>query len=63
MLEMIIADITLDNYDIAVDLATVPEHIRGFGVIKDENIAIAMDRQATLLKKFGSATEVPAVSI
>ena len=44
--------ITTGNYDIAVDLASIPEHIRGFGHVKDAHLREAKAREAELLAQF-----------
>jgi len=40
------------NHAVAVELAALPEQIRGFGHVKDKSIARARQRQADLLKQF-----------
>jgi indolepyruvate ferredoxin oxidoreductase len=40
--------------DVAVDLAALPEQIRGFGPVKARNLAVVKVRQAELLKAFRS---------
>ena len=42
------------NYDTAVDLASIPEHIRGFGHVKDAHYGEAKKRWAELLAKFNA---------
>jgi indolepyruvate ferredoxin oxidoreductase len=41
-----------DNHALAVEIASVPEHIRGYGHIKDASLAHARHREAELLKAF-----------
>ena len=43
---------TADNYEIAVDLASIPEHIRGFGHVKQAHVVEAKKRWADLLAEF-----------
>ncbi|MCE2989013.1 MAG: indolepyruvate ferredoxin oxidoreductase family protein [Nitrosomonadaceae bacterium] len=48
----IIANVNEANYQTAVDLASVPEHIRGFGHVKHEHFVEAKKRWDELLVKF-----------
>jgi indolepyruvate ferredoxin oxidoreductase len=54
--EKLIADLIVNtnagNYDVAVDLASVPEHIRGFGHVKHAHYVDAKKRWDELLLKF-----------
>ncbi len=52
MLDELIAGLSHDTHAIAVDLASVPEHIRGYGHVKERHIAEAKQREATLLQSF-----------
>ena len=49
--------LTADNYDLAVALARVPEMVRGFGHVKEANVATAKARQAELLALFRAPPE------
>ena len=40
------------NHDLAVAIATIPEHIRGYGHVKDEHLAKAQTEEAALLRAF-----------
>lgn len=46
-----------DNHELAVELASIPEHIRGYDLVKDANIRDARERQAELLEKFREASK------
>jgi len=48
-LEELINGLNPANYDLAVDIAKVPEHIRGYGHVKEEHFAKAKARQDDLL--------------
>lgn len=48
----IVAGLARANHEAAVALATVPEHIRGYGHIKEANIAQAKAREGELLEAF-----------
>ncbi len=54
--EVLIAEVatklTPESYGIAVELASIPEHIRGYGHIKERHLAEAKARQAALLASF-----------
>jgi len=57
--EKVIAEIldklTPQNYAAAVDLASIPEHIRGYGHVKEKHVKDAKVREAALLDQFRSA--------
>ena len=55
LLEELLRDTTTANYDIAVDLASVPEHIRGFGHVKHAHVTEANAHRVERLVKFRSA--------
>ncbi|WP_282606647.1 indolepyruvate ferredoxin oxidoreductase family protein [Pelagibius sp. Alg239-R121] len=52
LIEELIAGLSHDTHALAVDLASVPEHIRGFGHIKEKHIAEAKERETALLQSF-----------
>ena len=54
--------LTLDNHALAVDIAAVPERIRGFGHVKMASIAREKSREATLLNAFRSPAGVVAAA-
>ena len=51
-IDEVLAKLSADNYDVAVDLASVPEHIRGFGHVKEAHFREAKKLAADLLGKF-----------
>ena len=51
-IDVLLAGINADNYDAAVDIASIPEHIRGYGHVKDAHLAEAKKREAELLEQF-----------
>ena len=57
LLAELIEGLTADNYDLAVALARVPEMVRGFGHVKEANVATAKTRQAELLALFRAPPE------
>ncbi|HEX9391290.1 MAG TPA: indolepyruvate ferredoxin oxidoreductase family protein [Usitatibacteraceae bacterium] len=54
MLGELLDRVSADNYDTAVDLASIPEHIRGFGHVKDAHLKDAKQREAELMVKFNN---------
>jgi indolepyruvate ferredoxin oxidoreductase len=52
LVDALLAGVTAANYDTAIDLAAIPEHIRGFGHVKLAHLHDAKQRQAELLAKF-----------
>jgi len=60
--ETIVAELTSalapHNHSLAVELAQVPEHIRGYGHVKDRHVIAARKREAELLAAFRDARPV-----
>lgn len=54
LIEGILPERTATNHETAVALARLPERIRGFGHIKDANLAAARVKQEKLLAEFRS---------
>jgi indolepyruvate ferredoxin oxidoreductase len=52
LLERLIAGLTPENHAVAVELAKLPETIRGFGHVKERHAATAREREADLIAKF-----------
>ncbi len=48
----IVSDLDAGNYALAVEIAALPETIRGFGHVKERNRAVFAQKQATLLGEF-----------
>lgn len=55
-LEAILAAVNRENHATAVEIAAVPQSIRGFGHVKDASIAAARESEAALLAEFEQAT-------
>ena len=51
-LERVLAKLTIANHALAVQLASLPEEIRGFGHIKVRNVAAARKKQQELFARF-----------
>jgi indolepyruvate ferredoxin oxidoreductase len=52
LLDEIMRDLTPENRNLAVQLATIPEQIPGFGHVKERNIARAKANESALLVAF-----------
>ncbi len=61
IVDEIVAGLAAANYDTAVELASLPEQIRGFGHIRERYLANASKRQAALLDAF-RGKEAPAAA-
>ncbi len=57
-IERLLAGLTADNYQLAEEVAALPERIRGFGHVKIGNIARAKQCEAELLAAFSGAARV-----
>jgi len=51
-IEELLGSLDLDNRDLAVEIASIPEHIRGYDLVKDAHLRDAREREAELLNKF-----------
>ncbi|OYV49100.1 MAG: indolepyruvate ferredoxin oxidoreductase, partial [Burkholderiales bacterium 21-58-4] len=56
-IEKVLPVLNKDNYALAVELASVPEHIRGYGHVKLKHIEAAKKREAELLEKLDMPAE------
>ncbi|MBI3451338.1 MAG: indolepyruvate ferredoxin oxidoreductase family protein [Rhodospirillales bacterium] len=59
LVEEVAAKLTPGNHAIAVELAEIPEHIRGYGHVKDEHLKRAKAREAELLAAFRAPSPAP----
>ena len=50
----LLTTLNADNYDTAVQIAEIPEHIRGYGHVKQRHVKEARVRQAELLERFAN---------
>ena len=55
LMRRIAAELTVDNYPTAVELAEIPERIRGFGHVKVQHIERAQEAHTALLEQFKGA--------
>jgi len=51
VVEEILATLAPGTYATAVELAGIPEHIRGYGHVKDRHLKVAKEREAKLLER------------
>ncbi len=58
----LLAKLERDNHALAVEIASIPEQIRGYGHIKDANFAKAAARRTDLLAAWRNQTPVKAVA-
>ena len=56
----IIARLSPQNHGTAVDLASVPEYIRGYGHVRQAHVKTAKTRESVLLAQFRSPLPAPA---
>jgi indolepyruvate ferredoxin oxidoreductase len=49
-LDELIVGLDHDNHALAVEIAEIPEHIRGYGHVKERHLAAALTRQEQLMK-------------
>ncbi|MEO8675205.1 MAG: indolepyruvate ferredoxin oxidoreductase family protein [Casimicrobiaceae bacterium] len=60
LVDELVAALAPHNHRLAVQLAQVPEHIRGYGHVKDRHLKIAKAKEAELLAAFrGARPETP----
>jgi len=50
--EELLAGLSPDSFDVAVEIARIPEHVRGFDTVKEEQLAQAREKEAELLAAF-----------
>jgi len=51
-IDEILAALDAENHELAVEIASIPEDIRGYDLVKDAHLKDAREREAELLKKF-----------
>ncbi len=51
-IESLIEGLTPHNYETAVEIASLPEHIRGYGHVKERNVRDVRANEAALLERF-----------
>ena len=54
VIDELLAGLDHDNHALAVEIAEIPDHIRGYGHVKDEQLAEAKEKEQDLLAAFRS---------
>ena len=57
LVDELLARLAPHNYDVAVSLASIPEHIRGYGHVKERHLKDAKAREAALLARLRGTPE------
>ena len=59
-IETLLASLTQDKLALAVEIASIPEEIRGYGHVKERNLAAARSKWALLMQRWAQAPQVSA---
>ncbi|MEM6904097.1 MAG: DUF6537 domain-containing protein, partial [Pseudomonadota bacterium] len=59
LLEGVIDRLTAQNHHLAIDIASIPEMVRGYGHVKERHLAKAKAREGELLAQFTDPTPQP----
>jgi indolepyruvate ferredoxin oxidoreductase len=62
MIDRLLENLTPQNHALAVEIASIPEHIRGYGHVKQRAMASAAERTAQLLEAYRNPGATQAVS-
>ncbi|MBT2747187.1 MULTISPECIES: indolepyruvate ferredoxin oxidoreductase family protein [unclassified Lysobacter] len=54
----LLASLDGGNVDLAAEIASIPEHIRGYGHVKEDHLHKAKAREAELIKEFGNPLRI-----
>ena len=57
----LLASLDAGNLPLAAEIASIPEHIRGYGHVKEAHLHKAKAREAELLAKWNNPREIPLV--
>jgi indolepyruvate ferredoxin oxidoreductase len=60
LIDELLPQLAAHNHALAVELASIPEHIRGYGHVKERHLAAAMAKQAELIAAFRAAKPAAA---
>jgi indolepyruvate ferredoxin oxidoreductase len=61
-IEAVLGGLHASNHDVAVDLARLPEQIKGFGHVKERNLAAARSRREALQTQWRQASPAQAMA-
>jgi indolepyruvate ferredoxin oxidoreductase len=59
LIDEILPALAAHNHAIAVELASIPEHIRGYGHVKDRHLEAAKKKEAELVARYRGARAAP----
>ena len=57
----LLSSLDAGNLPLAAEIASIPEHIRGYGHVKEAHLHTAKAREAALLAKWNNPREIPLV--
>ncbi|MGH8801528.1 MAG: indolepyruvate ferredoxin oxidoreductase family protein, partial [Casimicrobiaceae bacterium] len=60
-IDELLAKLSPHNYALAVEIAAIPEHIRGYGHVRQRHLAQAKEREAALVERFAETTRATVV--
>lgn len=63
LLDSVLMDVSDDNYETALEVARLPEKLRGFGHVKDRNREKMKALESELLARFHGGDSVPVVQL
>ncbi len=63
VLDELLRGLTPANRDLAVQIAAIPEYIRGFDTVKDAQLVTAKEKEAELLATFRGQAVTPLRSV
>ena len=63
IIEELLTRLKPDNHETAVEIASIPEHIRGFGHVKARHLEDARRRQQRLLGEFRTPAELKSIKV
>ena len=52
VIDELVTGLTTQNHEVAVAIASIPEHIRGYGHVKDQHLGKAKAEEDALLRAF-----------
>ncbi len=63
LVDELLAGLTADKLEVALQLARLPEQIRGYGPVKHANVVTARAKQKALLDRFHGRVQEAAVAM
>jgi indolepyruvate ferredoxin oxidoreductase len=62
IIDEVLGALTPDNHALAVQIACIPEEIRGFGHVKERHLKAAKDKEASLLAVLRTPAAMPSAA-